>query len=179
MRTSKAALIVSAVLGKIFSICGYVVGIPVLIALSSSVVDRDGLSPEATMAGVIFLALSVLAVAKGMQIKRRIRRFKRYVRLISAQRLTSIEKLAAETGKPFAFVYKDLQKMIKRKYFVNAAIDAEKKQISIGDKGASGHIPSGARMKVVDCVNCGANNIAIAGRITQCEYCGSYLSADR
>ena len=175
MKTSKAAVVVSAILGKISSICGLVVGIPILVALISSVVDQEWLSREATISGVILLALSALAIAKGIQIRRRIKRFKQYVRLLSTHQLASIEELADEAKRPFAFVRQDLQKMIKRKYFANAVIDADTNQITISGNVAPTPILPFAQMKVVDCKNCGANSKVIVGQIINCEYCGSYL----
>jgi hypothetical protein len=119
---------------------------------------------------IILLAVSVLAVLKGIQIKNRIKRFKRYVALISAQEITSIEKIASSTMQSADFVHKDLQKMIDSNFFANATIDMSANVIIIG-RAAAAYEPKEPEMFI--CVKCGASGTKPKGAYGSCDYCGT------
>jgi len=181
MNTSKAAVAANAVLGKLFSIAGYVLGTFFLVPTVFGAFDDAGI----IIFALIVVALCVWAVIKGMQIKRRIRRFKRYVSLISTQQMTSIDNIAANTSQPVDFVKIDLQKMINKKFFVNASIDTAANEIIIGKKMASApSSPSAsvnvqnstqAEIEVFTCSGCGASGTKTKDVPGNCDYCGSVV----
>jgi len=195
--TSKAAVAVNAILGKILSIIGYTLGSLIILSFFSGYT-----STGEVIVAVVFIALCVVAVLGGMRIKRRIKRFKKYIELISARQITSLDDIAANTSKSVDFVRNDLQKMIDKKFFMNAAIDHAAGEIIIrGAKAsapsssaiagqaqgqghaaqaqyfASGTAQASARvereMETFVCSGCGATGIKIKGAPGSCEYCGS------
>ena len=181
MHTSKAAVVANAILGKLLSIVGYVLGTFFLLPTVFGTFDDAGTITFA----IIVVALCVWAAIKGMQIKRRIRRFKNYVSLISTKQMTSLDSIAASTSQPVDFVKKDLQKMINKKFFANASIDAATNEIIIGNRMASApYIPSAAmnvqsstqtELEVFSCSGCGASGTKAKGIPSNCDYCGSVV----
>jgi len=173
MKTSKTAVVINAIQGKIISAVGYFLSIFMLLGLIGYITDK---SMENRGAGIIFaiimFAVGILSILKGIQIKRRIKRFKIYVDLISMQYMTSIDNLAANTAKNVDFVKKDLRKMISKKFFAYAMIDNAKNEIVI--RGLQK--PPQAQLKSVACQLCGANNKIIIGQNNECDYCGSVLN---
>ena len=169
MNTSKAAVAANAILGKLFSIAGYVLGAFCLFLIVFGNLDDTGL--------IIFvltvMLLCVWAVIKGMQIKRRIRRFKDYVALISTQQMTSLDNIAASTSQTVNFVKKDLRKMINKKFFINAVIDAATNEIIIGIRNVQNSTQ--AELEVFTCSGCGASGTKIKGIPGNCDYCGSVV----
>ena len=175
MKTSKTAVAVSTVQGKIASIIGYSLSIIVFLALLGFIIElaEDGTSDLAGIIFVIFLAgCGVLFILKGIQIKKRIKRFRKYVSLISIQNMTSLNDLAVNTEKSAAFVKEDLQKMIQKKFFAHAVINIQTNEIII--QGVNNNRPL-VQTRGAVCRNCGANGRVTSGQINECDYCGSIL----
>ena len=183
MNTSKAAVVVSAIFGKILSIAGYssaILGIVGLIVeLSGGLVSGD------VVFAFFFLALGVFLIFRGSQIKRRIKRFRRYVSLISLQQMHSLEQIAMSTSQSGDFVRKDLQKMIDKKFFANASINAATNEIVICGMGSqfasqahtqqSGPTMQSEQEKFT-CPSCGASGTKPKGVVGNCDYCGSFVN---
>ena len=129
MNTSKGSVVISGLLGKFASIFGYCFAFTGIVGLSTEL-SKDGESSGVVVA-IIFAVLGVSLIVHGSRIKRRIKRFKQYISLISAQRMTSIGSIAAATLQYVDFVKKDLKKMISIKYFINATINEATNEIVI------------------------------------------------
>ena len=200
MNRSKVAVVASSALGKIASVVGFVMGACSLIVIIVGITDMDTSGAVAAIVLLSFVfAFSVFLIAKGSQIKRRIRRFKHYVFLISKRQMTSLDKIAAEMMKSVKFVNDDLQMMIRRKFFTAAIINTVTNEIIIGGAAAAfvadamptgmaaaiGAAAAGAAagtaaagsaqnvMEVYICSGCGASGAKQKGEIGRCEYCGS------
>lgn len=179
MNTSRAAVVSNAILGKAASLIGYTGSFLFLVGAIASF-------SEAQMTGFIYslilMLLFVLSAVKGARIKRRIKRFKRYVFLISSRHMTSLAELAAGTSQSVDFVRKDLQKMIDKKFFTNAVIDMSADEIIIAGRAASvpppGPVPASAQSEpeTFTCKGCGASGIKEKGQPGICEYCGSAVN---
>ena len=173
MNTSKAAVVASAALGKLASIIGYT-GV---VFFGLGMLGRTMSDRQAGISVIVVLFVlggcSVLLILKGRQIKRRIKRFKRYVALISAYQMTSIEKLAENMLQSVVFVKKDLQTMIDKQFFANAFINQATNEIVIGGMVAS-PAPAVQQPKVESftCSSCGAAGVKVQGALGICEYCG-------
>lgn len=184
MNTSKAAVVVNSILGKIASIFGYTVGAMslILIVVGVSDINSYGAVPTIIMLLFVFI-LCVLSVIRGNQIKKRIRRFKKYVSLISLAHMTSLENIANSTSQSIDFVRKDIQKMIDKKFFVNATLDMRTNQIIIGGLKRTQQVSSHVVMQqnrpienvTINCPSCGAMNVKQKGVPSNCEYCGSAI----
>lgn len=180
MNTSKAAVVASAILGKLLSIIGYCGALFFLIGIIVFLSDFD---PAPFIVCVIFMIGFILLIIKGSQIKRRIKRFKRYVSLISTQHMTSLDNIAASTSQSIDFVRNDLQKMIDKKFFANASINMSTNEIIIGGMMASAPVSASApqqaqtaiqsETEMFTCSGCGASGTKAKGVLGSCDYCGS------
>ncbi len=179
MNTSKAAVVVSTIVGKVCSILGYsilvVFGLPLIFGAFGS-----------DSAQIIFvlvcIGLGTFLIVLGIKNKHRIKRFKIYVGLISMEHMTSLENIASSTSQSIDFVSNDIQKMIDKKFFANANIDKMTNEIIIGETKAQPQIvatPQPAQQNTiaenenVKCQGCGAMNLKQKGVAINCEYCGS------
>lgn len=174
--SSKTAIIKSTIAGKAASIVGYSLTILILLAILGGACE----DVETTIFILVFLAGSVALIVKGIQIKNRIRRFKKYVSIISLEGDTSLESMASKTSKSIDFITKDLQKMMDKKFFVNAFIDKETGEIILQNRTASASSEAevtytSSKTTVVTCKNCGASNSIRNGASAECEFCGSPL----
>ena len=183
MDTSKAAVTASTVLGKVLSVIGYTGASFFLIGAFAIIPDFE---LSTFIVCLVCIALFALLIIKGMQIKRRIKRFRHYVSLISSQQMTSLENLAASTSQSLDFVKKDLQKMIDKKFFAKASLDLNANEIVIGGGAAPAMSVSAARaqqlsaavqpvMELYKCAGCGASGSKQKGVPGTCEYCGAHL----
>lgn len=179
MNKSKVAVTADAVFGKILSIVGYIFGSYMLLVLIFGIIDEvSGTSDpigwfNIFLIGVFLLVPPILALLKGIQIKKRQKRFKSYASLISTQQMTSIENLAASTGQSVDFVRNDLQKMIQKKFFANAMIDMAANEIVIGGKTAKKIAQPAIEMELYVCPGCDAPGEKPKGQSANCAYCGS------
>ena len=178
MSTSKAAVVASALMGKVASIVGYIFGIFSLMIIIVGITDLD--SPGAFVAVVFLLgvlAVSVFLIVRGIKIKRRIKRFKQYISLISGAGMTSVARIAGATTHSVDFVINDLQRMIDKKFFANATIDYQSGEILIGGRAPGAAAVAQqvvtAEYEYVSCSGCGANNSKQKGLPDTCDYCGS------
>jgi len=174
MNKPKSAVGAHSVLGHLLSIVGYSLGTLMLLALLLESVGayETEVEYETILVTSIFLGICVIGVMAGARVKGRVKRFRQYVALISLQELTSIGDIASQTNKSVEFVRKDLQKMISKRYFVNAAIDTYADKIIVG----AGMPPAegGSReYEVFHCPGCGAKGTKAKGNIGYCDYCGS------
>ena len=176
MHTSKAAVTVSATAGKAATIIGIILIVFTLPFLIYFFYDMHAVGAIVALFFFIipFLALGVFLVIRGNKIKHRLKRFRNYVSLMSVRNITSIDELASHTAKDVAFVTMDLQKMIGKKFFKNAAIDLSTNRIHIGGGSSSvqiGTMPNTSLpITAYECRNCGARR---ANNNQFCDYCGS------
>jgi len=73
-----------------------------------------------------FFGASVILALRGSYLRKRVKRFKQYVRFLNGKNYCSIEELAYTTRKKDKFVVKDLSKMINLGMFTEAHIDDKK-----------------------------------------------------
>ncbi|MDR2599022.1 MAG: hypothetical protein LBC73_01950 [Oscillospiraceae bacterium] len=172
MKTSKVKVVMSAFSGKISSIIGYTFGIFGFIGFLLEL--GQGADSVGLFIAFFFLAVGVSLIIKGIQIKRRIKRFKKYVFLISNQQINSIDSIATITKKPVDFVKKDLLTMINKRFFSNASISNKTNEIIIA--GVMPQSTNQSGVEIYSCSGCGALGTKQIGIIKYCDYCGSPLS---
>jgi len=181
MKATKAKVVAYAILGKISSLAGYFCGFVGIFGFINELTesfDYTGL-----VLSLVFISLAVFFIIKGMQVKHRVRRFKNYVSLISAQKMTSLDNISATTSQSLDFVKSDLQKMIDLKFFPKAYIDAAGNEIVIGNgsfttpslPSASGNLATYPETAVFVCSGCGASGSKPKGVHANCDYCGAYI----
>jgi len=175
MNVSRAAVAISAIIGKLLSIFGYITVFITFIVIVVLVEDAVSVDEVDIALIIIFLAIAAVLITGGIRIKRRIRRFRRYVSFISASGITSIDNIAANTGKSVSFVRNDLQKMITKKFFANATIDYVTNEIIIkGMQPVPVQAASQAKMEAFTCMGCGASGTKLRGSTGNCDYCGTF-----
>ena len=179
MGSSKVALTTSKFIGKAFSFIGYLWSFIVLIPMF------EGLTVRIIFEGMIWIAPGVACIVFGLHIKRRIKRYRNYVLILSANENMTVDTLASKTALAADFVYKDLQKMIDKKFFTNACIDANTREILIGSKtSGANNIPTSqpqavsgsAIMESFNCPACSALGKKQKDTSGSCEYCGTIIS---
>jgi hypothetical protein len=185
LKTSKAAVIANALLGKALSIIGYLIGAFFLLGfiIIASSTDMQYSDRTGTLiVCIVFDVFCVCIILLGRNIKHRIKRFKNYVGLISFEHMTSLDALARSTSKSNEFVKRDIQKMIDKKFFANAHINVNN-EIIIGTDMTPMKVTSPVTAQTpvtetisVRCSGCGANNIKLKNAAARCEYCGSHIS---
>jgi hypothetical protein len=182
MNASKTKIIVSAIWRRILIIAGYAI-IAYFVLLGVLIVRDAKISGAYTpnytalfFVLLFFIGIGMLFIFLSYKIKKRIKRFKTYVNIISCTGITSIDLLAHKTFQSIDYVFKDLQKMIDKKYFSNACINKEDHEIVIGSmckNPCRQTNPAFTDPVRVRCTSCGAVNKKEKGTLDACEYCGS------
>lgn len=183
-KTSQIAIITSRILGIVSSILGYaiavVIGLPTIFGTLPNV--------STVIFVIVFLAIAALLISHGIKTKRRIKRFKRYVNIISGKSQTSLENIASICSQSIDFVTNDIQKMINKKFFIDAYIDQNTNEIvfqnndnTVAKEAVIEDKPIKedklVKVKVITCKGCGASNSIPKGTTAQCEFCGSAIQA--
>ncbi len=183
--SSRSAIIVNMIVGKISSIIGWILtmlfGLTAIILITN---EKGSGKAAGVILCLIFMTVSIGLIVFGIRTKRRIKRFKRYVTIIVDRNEKSIENIAGSTSKSIEFVMNDLQTMINKKFFANAYIDGSRKEIIVGNKTVPID-PTTARRDsvqapsvVIACKGCGATNRIAKGKSGECEFCGSPIGAN-
>lgn len=81
-----------------------------------------------------FFLASIVFGFKGISLRKRVRRFRQYVKTLNGHSYCSIEELAFSTKKKNKFVIKDLNKMIDLGMFPEAHIDDKKTYFMLNDE---------------------------------------------
>lgn len=184
MKKSKVAIVVSQIIEKIEMICG-----GVGVAFFTSIIlycifddVKDGVDVI-----IIFLVIDLLCVwviLWGIRRKKMRLEFMKYVTYLSNDPTGSLENIAAAAGTSVDIAKKNIDYMLKRKFFNNAYLDegnnrlvlSSAEHIEINSPAAYNAQPQKTPAYVsLKCPNCGGANKVIQGAITECEYCGSPL----
>lgn len=88
----------------------------------------------------LFLAVSVGLLLRGINLRKRVKRFKRYVRFIDDNCYFLIKDLAKISKEKESFVLKDLSKMIDLGMFLEGHIDEEKTYFMLSDEVYSDYL---------------------------------------
>lgn len=193
MNSSKTRVVTSSIVGKICSVIGYVYAVYTVFGLIGCIAMQGSGSADFPIESIlvtlpIAIGISAFFIYKGISIKNRIKRFKNYIHIISFENIRSMQNIAARTNKPVNFVLKDLQKMIRKKYFQNAFIDMRTGEIIINIANSNiqqqkqnampfkmNNVNNVNSKEKVECPGCGALNTKVKGSAASCEYCGSSI----
>jgi len=180
MKKTKVTIIANAIFGKILTITGYVFGVTFLLSFIITLTEGGDIAIIGVIVMLVFTALSVLLIIRGAQIKRRIKRYKKYIALISKQQMTSLENIAASTNKTVDFVNKDLQTMINKNFFADAHIDTDANEITISRRTADTYTQAqgSSQTELVPyvCPGCDDSGIKPKGKSIICDFCGNTIS---
>ena len=189
-KQAKSALRKNAIISTIQSVFGWIFVIFIALAFLASYTDPAvSLNSFDITLYIIILVGGIILIYFGMRRKQLEKRFKMYVGLISSQQITSIVRLAQNTGESVNTVIKRLNKMIDKNFFVNAHIDLNRNEIVISNgtwqqnlqtyaqanQEAQSQYPKSGRTITVKCSGCGAVNTKYEGYSSTCEYCGTTI----
>lgn len=175
--TSKSSLIIHFIIGKFASLYGLgFLMISLIIILDDS---NDILS--ILFATLICGIIGICLIRFGIKRRKFIKRFRKYEDIISYRQEVFIDSIANMTSQSADFVIDDIQKMIKRKLFINMYIDRKYKRIIFKGKNdlvktsydGIDSVSRPKKMSVVKCSGCGAPNKISKGSSSECEFCGS------
>ncbi|MGL5648208.1 MAG: 5-bromo-4-chloroindolyl phosphate hydrolysis family protein [Clostridium sp.] len=82
---------------------------------------------------LVFLVGSILFLARGISLRGRIARFKKYIKFMNNKKFIQISNLAKLSGLKEKFIIKDLQKMSDLGMFLEGHIDEEKTYFMLSD----------------------------------------------
>ncbi len=103
-------------------------------SLSFVAVNLFGIGVMSIEIPLVLGGICTVAAASGGFLRRRARRFKKYVRAMGAKDFHSIESLAKAVGKKDKFVIKDLKRMIRRRWFREGHLDRQETCFMLTDK---------------------------------------------
>jgi len=176
--SSKSALFVSVILTNIMIIIGWIISVFFILGIIgvASTTDDSG-KAVALFFCFMCLIVGVCLILSGSIARRRMKRVRQYLEIISEQEETPLQSLAAATEKSIDYVKKDLQFMLNKKLIKNVVIDLEKSVILVQHKASNENSSSDiyAEKTTVICSGCGAKNIVLKGKTGECEFCGSPL----
>ena len=195
MNKSKAALAVSRIASIIQLVAGvfllFIFGICTIMYFNDEQY-RAGLDGSFLVFFLTFDVIGIVLILFSRKRSKLIKEFKKYVSYISADPSGSIANLASSVGTSQDVVKKNLELMIKRKYFVNARIDQGKNCIVIGS-GVKSSQQNGTQSNqaqtqttaqsmpkiqyvTVTCKCCGGINKIAKDSVMECDFCGSPIN---
>lgn len=189
MNKSKVAIVVSQIIEKIEMICGGLWAALFAVTLCVSLFDdvKDGAAFVIT--ALLLVLLGVWVFLCGLKRRKMRLEFKKYVTHLSADPTGSLENIAAASGTSVDVVQKNLQFMVKKKFFADAYLDKtdnrlvlssmEHKRNEEGTQDYSFAAQSQPQKEIVykacKCPNCGGMNKIAQGIVAECDFCGSPL----
>lgn len=142
---------------------------------------------------LIFDALGIWLFRQSIKKSKLIKEFKKYVSAVSNNPDGYIPDIAASLGTSEDVARKNLELMIKKKFFVNAFIDKNSNCIKILNRQNTGvvnqqrvntnintntSVSQAAEMVTVKCSGCGGINTLRRGEVGECDYCGSSIKGE-
>lgn len=117
-----------------------------------------------------------LLLFSGYKAKNQQATYEKYILLITLHRQTQFENLATQFKTNTTEVKNTLSKMISQGHFPGAYIDENMMKIVLPPvQQAQNNVNPAEQLKTGKCPNCGATNMIINGKISECEYCGSQV----
>lgn len=191
MNNSKTAIIISQIVEKIQLIAGIVIVVFFGLMTIAGMMDESIRSDTFVTGVFIFIdVLGILLIYFSRKRKKLILDFKKYVSVISGDPTGSIANIASAVGTSEDVVRKNLDLMIRHKYFANAHINYEMNRIVIASAqggeprsekqtdasaacGEQAAAPKEIEYITVTCKSCGGVNKIKKGQVCECDYCGS------
>lgn len=165
----------------LLSVIGWILTVIGVIGFYSEL--SDGLSGSGILLALLFLGGGVLLLRKVSKTKKTAIKYKKYIDIVVNQNVQSIENVASAVGSSYDDVAKDLQNMINIGYLKDAFIHHGNREIVLKQRETVVYTQnavfgqSAPQTKATRCPGCGANNVVVVGRVSECEYCGIPINA--
>lgn len=150
-----------------------------VIVMASILIGHPEDDTDFAIFGICFYLIGgVLIMRFARKLKRTGEEYRKYIDVVINQERRTLEDVASQMGKNYEQTMQGLQQMIDKGYFTGAFIDTMEHTIVFPSRPQQREMkPDNGReepqQKIVKCPNCGGNNVVEAGRIHECDYCGS------
>lgn len=142
-------------------------------------------TPDATgvILGFVFVIGGVLLLRKVSKTKKTAVKYKKYIDTVVNQNIRSMDNIASILALPYDVVAKDLQEMIDIGYLKDAYIHQSNREIVLKQQETATYTQetfteqTAPQTKAARCPGCGANNVVVVGRVSECEYCSTPINA--
>ncbi|MDR0286709.1 MAG: hypothetical protein LBI03_03240 [Clostridiales bacterium] len=145
-----------------------------LIGFSSSI--DDGFDSVDISMILMFLGGGALLLFFGVKAKMLSLKYNRYASIIANKKQTNLDYIAEQTEDSTQKVSDTLLAMLEVGFFPGAYIDENSRQLILPKEVVSSPTET-AQLSTKKCPSCGAVNTVIAGKMNECEYCGSSLNS--
>ncbi len=193
MKQSNTSVVISHIIEIIESILGWIGivmwGICIITEIVNPVTETAGEKSGFIITCVILTGISFILVYSGRKRKKLRLKFKKYTAALSANPQGLLTELAAADGASVEEVTKNLDEMIRKKFFPTAYIDRAANRLVIpdftpnagGTNAGTNASPQTSAPKVeyltCNCKNCGGVNRVVKGAAAECEFCGSPIQS--
>ncbi len=144
---------VGSISGTLYTIFGFILsGILGILIISYSILisfKSEFLMSNLISLGILFsfFAASAAFTLRGINLRKRAKRFKEYVKLLRSNRYCSISELAESVRKKNKFVVKDLRKMIELNMFPQGHIDDKQTYFMLNNEVYENYLASQESLK--------------------------------
>ena len=185
MNKSRVAIAISQIIEKIEIVIGTISAVIGLFGMFTTISEssREDIAIECFMV-VMFLGGGIWIFLKGNKRKKMRVEFKKYVAQLSIDSTGYIDNIAASTGTSADKVKKNIEFMIRKRFFSNAYIDEKNGRLIIPnltknmpneDSMQANEYKQDIVYKTCHCPNCGGVSKIIQGKVGECDFCGSPL----
>jgi hypothetical protein len=180
MAVDKSALMsgktaVLSLIGWILTIIG---SLGILFVITDYNSYRSGLM--SVIIPLLFFIGGCVVLVKASNSRKTAKKYRRYIDLVVNQNITNLDTIIASTGLARVDVLEDLQNMINIGYLKQAYINHTSNELVLqqfGSFSASAHPEQSSVVTIAKrCDGCGANNIVVVGKVSECEYCGNLIT---
>lgn len=186
MNKSKVSLAVSAIIEKVEMIAGLCWGGFWTLGVLIYIFDDDLFDMSLVIISLLLAVLGFWVFSLGQKRAKMRKEFKKYVTQLSVDPSGSLENMAAATGTSVDVLKKNLQFMIKKKFFTDAFINEQANQLVLPSMVQRAQqqaqnfqyaTPGAAQQELVACTCpcCGGMNKIAKGKTAECDFCGSPL----
>lgn len=165
--------------------------------LTDSTYDKEQITASITVV-ILFTLGGFALIVKAINLGKVATVYREYINLIVNNNIRSLDEISNKLGISYETALKNVNELINKDYLKDAYVDLTERVIVLkapelsfveimeqygsyeayeaahGNSSASG---SGGRDHAVKCSGCGATNVIKAGKLTNCEYCGTPVSA--
>lgn len=122
------------ILLSIAGVIGIVISLMLMLSVSiiSTIINIDVSALNIIL--IVLILFNIVNILRGSSIRKRIKRFKKYVECINNKHYCEINRLSEEICRSNKFVIKDIKKMILLGMFKEAHIDVDNSYLILGNK---------------------------------------------
>ncbi len=144
----------------------------------------EGIQIEDFIIAILLGGAGFFLIKTGKKKKQRYIRLNNYINYITYQQTYSLDNMAALENTTFEAVVEDLTFLynkghIRNNTYIDVAnrVIVDRAPVTYNTPQPVNEVRNVPSTKTVRCSGCGANNVAVVGTVTTCEYCGTPINA--